>query len=146
MPRRLAGPAPTGRLVLFSEWRTALRVQQQKLEAQIKRIIGTVLARDISDPRLGGLVSVTRVRLTPDAREASVFVSVLSSLPTSTIRHGLKAAESLMQRRVARGLNRRVAPRLRLHLDESLKRQGEVLRLLGNVAGTDRPPPGFPED
>lgn len=123
-----------------------MSVQQQKLEAQIKRMIGTVLARDVSDPRLGGLVSVTRVRLTPDAREARVFVSVLSPLPASTIRHGLKAAESLIQRRVAQGLNRRVAPRLHLQLDESLKRQGALLRLLGDVAGTNRPPPGFTDD
>jgi len=43
-------------------------IRQQKVASQIQRIVATVLLRDVSDQRIDGLVSVTRVDVTPDLR------------------------------------------------------------------------------
>ena len=47
-----------------------------KLEDQIQRIIAQMLERRVKDPRLG-FVTITEVRLTGDAREATVFYTDL---------------------------------------------------------------------
>ena len=41
-------------------------IRQQKVGSQIQRIVATVLLRDVADPRVDGLVSVTRVDVSPD--------------------------------------------------------------------------------
>ncbi len=122
-----------------SVWRKGLGrkmgVREQKLESRIKRLVGDILLRGLADPRIDGLISVTQVRVTPDLRQARVFVSVFSA-PAATVMQGLAAAQRHVQRQVARGLSLRVAPHLSFHLDESLKHQGRMLALLAG-----RPPP-----
>ncbi len=116
-------------------WRK-MSVREQKLESRIKRLVGDILLRGLADPRIDGLISVTQVRVTPDLRQARVFVSVFAA-PAATVMEGLAAAQRHVQRQVARGLSLRVAPQLSFHLDESLKRQGRMLALL---AGRQPPP------
>ena len=49
-----------------------------KLADQIKVIVAQMLERRVKDPRLG-FVTVTDVRLTGDARDATVFYTVLGT-------------------------------------------------------------------
>ena len=62
----------------------------------------TVLQRDVADPRIDGLVSVTRVEVTPDLREAKVYLSVLGGHRTpATVLEGIKSAGRHIQAEVA---------------------------------------------
>ena len=117
-------------------------VSEQKMESRIKRLVGDMLLRGLSDPRLEAMISVTHVHLTPDLREARVFVSILSDVPTATVMQGLQAAQQRVQRQVARGMHMRSAPRVSFHLDESLKQQGRTLALLDQLqsVGPTAPP------
>jgi len=113
----------------------ATSVRQLKVAAQIQRIVAMVLLRDIADPRVDGLVSVTRVEITSDLREAKVFLSLLAGTrPPATVLEGIKSAGRHIQAEVADGLALRYAPRLTFHLDESLKKQAEILQKLKEVA------------
>jgi len=114
-----------------------LNVRHEKISAQIRRIVGMVLQRDMADPRVAGLISVTHVDLTPDMREARIYVSVLSDLPESTVMQGLVSSQKYVQQRVAEGLAIKFAPRLSFHLDHALKRQNEVLTMLNQVAQSE---------
>jgi ribosome-binding factor A len=121
-----------------------MNVRHQKVESQIRRIVSTVLQRDMADPRVAGLISVTHVQLTPDMHEAHIYVSVLSDRPESTVMQGLLSAQKHVQRRVAEALSMKFVPRLSFHLDSALKRQNEVLALLNEIhtsAGADSPEP-----
>ena len=63
------------------------------MAAQIQRIVATVLQRDVSDPRIDGLVSVTKVEMSPDLREGKVYLSVLGGKRTpKTVLDGVKSA------------------------------------------------------
>ena len=104
-----------------------------------------VLLRDVADPRVDGLVSVTRVQTTQDLREARVFLSVLGGARTpATVLEGIQSAARHIQKEVAEKLTLRFAPHLSFHLDESLKKQAEILRQIDEVtrqdAQKDRPP------
>jgi len=113
----------------------ATSVRQLKVAAQIQRIVAMVLLRDIADPRVDGLVSVTRVEITSDLREAKVFLSLLAGTrPPATVLEGIKSAGRHIQAEVADGLALRYAPRLTFHLDESLKKQAEILQKIKEVA------------
>jgi ribosome-binding factor A len=113
-------------------------VRQLKVAAQIQRIVAIVLLRDVADPRVDGLVSVTRVQITPDLRDARVYLSVLGGARTpATVIEGIQSAARHIQGEVAQGLALRFAPRLSFHLDESLKKQAEILRQIDETARQD---------
>jgi ribosome-binding factor A len=113
-------------------------VRQLKVASQIQRIVAMVLLRDVADPRVDGLVSVTRVQITPDLRDARVFLSVLGGSRTpATVLEGIHSAARHIQAEVAENLALRFAPRLSFHLDESLKKQAEILRQIDETARQD---------
>ncbi len=122
-----------------------MSVRNQKIEARIMRLAAEAFARGTADPRLTGLISVTRVQITPDHRDAKVFVSVMSARPDQTIQQGLNSAQKRLQSFVARGLTMKFAPRLTFHLDNSLKKQAQVLATIATVQESV-PNPAVPQD
>jgi ribosome-binding factor A len=112
----------------------ATSIRQKKVAAQIQRIVAIVLQREVADPRVDGLVSVTRVDVTPDLREAKVWLSVLGGKRTpTTVLEGIKSAGRHIQNEVANNLAMRFAPRLTFLLDETLKKQAEILKKIAEV-------------
>ena len=109
-------------------------IRQLKVASQIQRIVALVLQRDVADPRVDGLVSVTRVEVTKDLREAKVYLSILAAKrPDATVIGGIKSAGRHIQGEVAKGLALRFAPRLAFFLDESLKKQAEILKTIAQA-------------
>ncbi len=131
-----------------------MSIRQQKVESQVRRLVSEAILRELSDPRVNGLLSVTRVSVSPDLREARVYISILSDRPESTVMSGLVSARGVIQKHVADGMKIRYAPRISFLLDESLKRQAEVLKALdaasgkeqsGTPGGTENPPAEIPD-
>jgi ribosome-binding factor A len=111
-------------------------IRQLKVASQIQRIVASVLQRDIADPRVDGLVSVTRVEITRDLREAKVYLSVLAAQRTpETVIEGIRSAGRHIQAEVADELDIRFAPHLSFILDDSLKKQAEILRKIDEAVG-----------
>jgi ribosome-binding factor A len=114
-----------------------MSIRQQKIESQVRRLVSEAIQRDLSDPRVIGLLSVTRVQVSPDLREARVFISVLSELPEATVMNGLNSARGVIQKHVANGMKIRYVPALAFVFDESLQRQAEVLKALNKSVKED---------
>ena len=115
-----------------------MSIRQQKVESQVRRLVSEAILRELSDPRVNGLLSVTRVSVSPDLREARVYISILSDRPESTVMSGLVSARGVIQKHVADGMKIRYAPRISFLLDESLKRQAEVLKALDAASGKEQ--------
>ncbi|MEX0774074.1 MAG: 30S ribosome-binding factor RbfA [Phycisphaeraceae bacterium] len=97
-----------------------------QVESALRRAISEVLGRRISDPRIVGLVSVTRVKVSPDLHDAYVYVSVLpvehQALTVQGLRHATRYIHSLVRDEVAM----KSVPHLDFRADDSLKKQAEV--------------------
>jgi len=96
--------------------------RREKLSSQIIKDISAILHTQMKDPRLG-LVSVTRVTLTPDLSEAKVFVSVLGAdkekkLTMSALRH----ARGFVQRELSHRLAIRQCPAIEFVRDDSIEK------------------------
>src|SRR5580704_6081043 len=50
--------------------------RMSKIDHEIQRVLGQLIATELKDPRLG-FVTVVRVEITPDLHTAKVFVSVI---------------------------------------------------------------------
>lgn len=102
----------------------------------MKRAVQEVLVRGLSDPRIRGLVTVTDVEVTDDMRRAVVKVSVLPETHSAATIHGLRRATLRIQKKVNEKLALRRPPHLEFQLDDSLKRQAEVLAAINTAVGT----------
>ena len=92
------------------------------------------LTDSAKDPRILGLVTVTGVDVTPDLRQARVFVSVLGSDDErrATL-EGLDSLATHLRSRIGRALRLRNAPEITFKLDESVARAARIESLLAEV-------------
>ena len=94
-----------------------------------------IMLRELSDPRLVGLPSITRVKVSDDLSIADVYITVMGTPGQQTAAlNALKHSAGMMRTRLTKDLSLRQAPFLKFHLDEDLKKELAVMELLDQVA------------
>lgn len=88
------------------------------------------LIRELKDPRVQTMLSITHVDTTPDLRYAKVFVSVLEESKTKQAVQGLKSAGGWLRRELGSKLQLRYTPELLFAADDSLKYGAHMFDLL----------------
>jgi len=102
----------------------------EQVESTLQRAIASVLQRDIADPRIRGMVSITRVKVSPDLAEAQVFVSIMPARFEERTMSGLHRATGRIRRFTHNQVALKTMPQLRFELDQSLKKQARVFQAL----------------
>jgi len=97
-----------------------------KIASLMQRTLAEVLQRQVSDPRVQGLVSITRVEVPPDLRVAQVYVSVLPEEKQHLTLKGLRSAAPHLHHKVKKKLALRVVPHLDFRLDDAIKKESAV--------------------
>jgi len=103
--------------------------RQGRLGEEIRRIISDMLLREIKDPRLSGIVSVSAVDVTEDGSYATVYIMKMGSMnpdeADETVKNEVLAAfnsaKGLLRREIARQIKMRHAPELLFKFDTSLE-------------------------
>jgi len=96
-------------------------------------LAGLLLRGDFRDPVLQNLnVTVTEVRLSPDLRNATVFVTPLGGEQIVEAVKGLRRAAAFLRGQVAHEMSLRHAPTLSFEADTSFEYAGHIDRLLHN--------------
>ena len=102
----------------------------ERVDELLRQEIGAILARDVSDPRIG-FATVTEVETAADLQHAKVWVSVIGQ-PAE--RHetlaALGRAMPFVRRQLGSRLRLRRIPELHVRLDDSAERGTRVLHLL----------------
>jgi ribosome-binding factor A len=113
--------------------------RSERVNELLRQEIATLIQRDLKDPRLSGLISITSVETSPDFRHARVFVSVLGSDEEldSTLK-ALHAASGFMRHELrVRLKDLRVVPELSFKSDRSIARGAEMSDLITNAVRAD---------
>ena len=92
----------------------------------IQRAVQSTLSRGLHDERVRGLISVTKVEVSSDLANATVYVSVMPAERAELTLHGLRHAAGRIRSRVAGAVSLRRVPRLAFALDDSLKKQAAL--------------------
>ena len=110
----------------------------ERLNHLIQIEISDLLRKHINDPRLDGLISVTRVSTSTDLQNARIFISALcSSADREEIIKGFSSASGFLRRELAHRLNIRVTPELSFEFDDSIERGVNLVTLIEKVAAED---------
>lgn len=105
----------------------------EQLANEIQRAVQEILARGLSDPRVSGLITITRTRVQADLKRAEIFVSILPADRQDLTMHGLHSAERHIRRQVGDMVRTRSIPELVFVLDSTLKKEAAVLEELKRV-------------
>ena len=92
---------------------------------------------DLNDPRIAN-VTVTRVEVSGDMREAKVYVSVMAEDKEQQLcMHGLRSAAGFLQGKISRRIDTRYTPRIEFVLDQGVKQAIEIHRILDELRPAD---------
>ena len=107
----------------------------EMLGSTIQKELAQIIMRELNDPRLTGMPSITRVKVSPDLSIADVYVTIMGTEgQQSAALNALKHSAGMMRTRLTKALTLRVAPFLKFHVDEDLKKELELQSLLQKVA------------
>ena len=111
----------------------------ERVAELIKETVADLLVTFIKDPRIG-LVSITRVTVSPDLRLAKVFFSVFGGdEQIKRSEKGLKNAAGVIKRELGRRLNLRYIPDLNFCYDQALAQSGRIQELLNEIENARQP-------
>ncbi|MPZ50043.1 MAG: 30S ribosome-binding factor RbfA [Dehalococcoidia bacterium] len=111
----------------------------ERVNDLIREELSDLLLREVNDPRLGGLISITKVEVTPDLYNARVFVSIMQppAEQTDALR-ALNAAASFFHRELKSRIQMRRIPFLVFKLDTSIEEAAQVLARIDQALRDDQ--------
>lgn len=104
-----------------------------RVNEELKREVSNIINYEVKNSNVTGMISVTKVKTTPDFKYAKVSVSIINSKNVKQTLAGLKAASGFVRSRLAEKMNLRITPEIVFELDESLVYGERIDKLLQEV-------------
>jgi len=111
--------------------------RMERVSEVIKQEVSKIVSYKLQDPRVG-LVTVTKVSLSPDLRMAKIYVVIHGdeSAQEETL-NVLKRAKGYIQSEMAPCLKMRSTPSLSFYLDDTEKKNSHILQLIEKAVSED---------
>lgn len=106
-----------------------------RLNSLLKEVISEVIKREVRNPHVAELVTVTRVQISKDLRHAKVFISVIGTeqQKAETI-DALASAAGFIAVQSSQKVVMRYFPELIFKLDDSVEKHMRIEELLGKIS------------
>lgn len=109
-----------------------------RMAKAIREVVSQAILFEMADPRVRG-ITVLRVEVTGDLRDATVFVSVMGTeAQQRRSLRSLQHAAGFLQSKVAARLQTRFTPVLSFKIDEGVKKSVAISRLIDEALESDR--------
>jgi len=105
-----------------------------RLNRAIQQEICRLIEKELNDPRLAGVISITEVSISEDMRHVRVHISTIGDAETQAqTMAGFKAASGFIRKEVSTNLRLRHAPEFSFTYDNSIERGAAVLQLMDSL-------------
>jgi ribosome-binding factor A len=113
---------------------SSIQFYLERKKEQFIREIGWTIAQKVRDPRIPSIVTVTDIKLAPDTRNATVFISTYGDeSEKENVVAALNRAAPYIQKIVARRIAIRHFPRLKFKFDPSLEYSQRINEILEDI-------------
>lgn len=102
-----------------------------RVNDQIQRDVAELI-RDLKDPRISNMITITNVEVTPDYAHAKVFFSLLVGDPVAC-EDGLNEAAGFIRNGLFKRLQIHTVPTLHFHFDRTTERAAELNALINQA-------------
>lgn len=100
-----------------------------RINDDIKQELAAMLPT-LKDPRVRGIISITRVDTTADLRYCKVYVSALEQESIGQVIKGLKSAAGYLRRELGHRMSLRYTPELQFIPDDSIDRGSRLIHMM----------------
>lgn len=107
--------------------------RMNRIDEELKKEISHIITYDIKNPNITGLISVTKVKVTPDLKYAKVYISILNSKNTKETFANLKKASGYVRTEIAKRINLRITPEILFELDDSIEYGAKIDSILKDI-------------
>ena len=110
-----------------------------RIDEELKKEITNILTYDLKNPNVTGLLSVTRVKITPDFKYAKVYVSIMNAKNTKETFAAIKKSAGFIRTEIAKRVNLRITPELVFVLDDSIEYGTRIDAILKDIMKDVKP-------
>lgn len=107
--------------------------RMNKIDEEIKKEISTIISTELKNPHLTGLISVSKVKTTPDLRFAKVYVTMINEKSKKENLSILKQSSGYIRSAIAKKINLRYTPELVFEFDESIEYGSRIDEILKDI-------------
>ena len=108
-----------------------------RVNEELMKAISHIITYELKNPDVTGMISVTRVKVTPDLKYAKVYVSLLNSKSNEKTMQGLKDSAGFLRTQLANTVNLRITPQLVFELDDSIEHGEKIESILKEINKQD---------
>ena len=113
-------------------------VKNRRINDEVQRALAGIV-REVKDPRISPLTSVTGTEVAPDLKTCKVYISVYGdSEAGAKTMEGLRSAAGFIRGELARKVNLRNTPQLTFVLDDSIAYGVAMSHRIDEVTAADR--------
>ena len=92
-----------------------------RIDEEYRKELSQIIGYELKNPNVTGMISVTKVKVTPDLKYAKVYVSILNSKNIKETMEGLKKSSGFIRSELAKRINLRNTPELVFEIDDSME-------------------------
>ena len=108
-------------------------IKNTRINGEVQRELSNII-RELKDPRIGIMTTVTAVEVAPDLKTCKAFISVLGDEQAKAdTMAGLKSAAGFIRHELARTVNLRNTPEIRFIMDESIEYGMKMDKLIKEI-------------
>lgn len=107
--------------------------RMERVNEEFKRELGKIIDQDLKNPNITGLISVTKVKVSPDLKTARVYISILNSKSKKNTLQALKNAVGYIKSELAKRIVLRYTPDIIFELDESMEYGAKIDNILKEI-------------
>ena len=107
--------------------------RMNKIDEELKKEISSIISLELKNPHLTGLISVSKVKTTPDLRFAKVYVTMINEKNKKENLSILKQSSGYIRSCIAKKINLRYTPELVFEFDESIEYGSRIDEILKDI-------------
>ena len=92
-----------------------------RIEEEIKKVVGSLIDNGIKDPRVNGLISVTKVDVSKDMKYCKIYVSMIGTKDIDEAMEGLNSAKGVVKKEIGDRIRTFNTPEVKFIYDDSME-------------------------
>ena len=103
----------------------------------IQRELAGIITREVKDPRLSPMLTISGVEVSRDLSVAKVYYSLFDAEEQKDTQTALVSASGFLRNQLARQMNTRSVPQLRFFFDDSAERGAHMSALIADAVASN---------
>ena len=109
-------------------------IKNTRINGEVQKVLADIIRGQIKDPRISPVTSVVAVEVSPDLKNAKVWISTLGDEKArEDTLAGLKSAEGYIRNQLAKEINLRNTPQITFVMDQSIAYGVSMTRKINEV-------------